>query len=340
MSSVPNELHALSADRPWLQIIEQALSTNRSIDTSPAPGTGMFVASVYSNSINIVHADQFLSLLTSTGRRSPGAMITSSTTFQGARPGARCRVTNGTLMVGHLAVDLRATTMFDCQITPVRNCIRILPTTLRGTLTTIAPPDSFTVEAEDPPFKRAVSLRLKTSLIEFRQVLKEATAACTGKPQVTRSTERTSHPFDRAVAGLIGLGFGLTPSGDDYLIGALAAFALLNKDSARTVHQSLVQCISAQVSAAAEPAATTEVSRHFLQAACRGEFHQDLAEAGRAILTDSASAPYAIRQAASIGSSSGADALLGLFDTLELLLTSDHRYFPQDETSRHIHKLW
>ncbi len=138
-------------------------------------------------------------------------------------------------------------------------------------------------------------------------------------------------------AHLLGLGGGLTPSGDDFILGVLAAEALFPREPpelqeghrpagrhalARRVERRLVH-----------DAATTEVSRTMLRLACAGRFPyylQQFAERLRSALVetaplDSGATPArdaavtaAVQDAVIHGGTSGTDALVGfvrcLFD--------------------------
>ena len=114
-----------------------------------------------------------------------------------------------------------------------------------------------------------------------------------------------THTLDQAIDGahqLAGLGQGLTPSGDDFIIGVMfAAWAGLYGATAAELCVPLAQ--------AAAPRTTT-LSAAFLHAAARGEamspWHALLAALAR--LDD---LPAALRAVLNIGHTSGADALAG-----------------------------
>jgi hypothetical protein len=99
---------------------------------------------------------------------------------------------------------------------------------------------------------------------------------------------------------LAGLGPGGTPSGDDFLVGVMAAIWLLGED--------------ADIPVIAETAAprTAALSAAFLRAAGRGEFIAAWHGLVRALAAgDPAPVKEAARRVESFGSSSGADALDG-----------------------------
>ena len=111
-----------------------------------------------------------------------------------------------------------------------------------------------------------------------------------------------------AVRRLVGLGPGLTPSGDDFLCGFMAAADCSDHKCAVPVRETAEECISA----------TNEISGSLLRCAARGFFPRDLRHAAEAIATeDESGAVQAIRRLCVMGHSSGADMatgfLFGLF---------------------------
>lgn len=114
--------------------------------------------------------------------------------------------------------------------------------------------------------------------------------------------------------GLIGLGVGLTPSGDDYLVGLLA---VLGATADPTRHE-----LAAAVAAHA-PARTTAAGAAALVHAARGEFAErmhDLLIALAAGRSDRLAS--SIERAMAYGSTSGGDTLVGVFAALDHVL--DH----------------
>ena len=107
---------------------------------------------------------------------------------------------------------------------------------------------------------------------------------------------RLSPPY-----GLIGLGPGLTPSGDDFLIGALAALdALVQTKTHTTLGRAIV---------AAALARTSPLSASFLRAAAAGHVGENLYAMIAALIGGDADA--AIAAAERIGHTSGWDTLAG-----------------------------
>jgi hypothetical protein len=114
--------------------------------------------------------------------------------------------------------------------------------------------------------------------------------------------------FATPVEDLIGLGPGLTPSGDDFLVGALAMLDALGE---RATHAALARAITS-----ASPARTSPLSRCFLRAAAAGHIGENLHRAASSVMVgDIDSAIAAVGQ---IGHSSGWDMMAGIGNVLRV----------------------
>ena len=115
--------------------------------------------------------------------------------------------------------------------------------------------------------------------------------------------------LDDDVQALIGLGPGLTPSGDDYLGGVLIALHQLDREKqARGLWRWL------------EPrlARTSAISRAHLAAAAAGEGHEALHAGLQALHSDDADWPQVLTQLDNVGHFSGWDSLAGLVAVAKL----------------------
>jgi len=120
------------------------------------------------------------------------------------------------------------------------------------------------------------------------------------------------------VVGLIGLGPGLTPSGDDFLAGALA---ILDALAERQAHAALARTI-----AAAPRGLTSPLSDCLLRAAAAGHVGETLCRAISAVISGAAeTAVAAIRH---VGHSSGWDMLTGVTTTLAVVVNARLRTAP------------
>ncbi len=125
-----------------------------------------------------------------------------------------------------------------------------------------------------------------------------------------------SHDADgalRLAARLVGLGGGLTPAGDDFLIGWLAGLTLI---AASPAQLAFLQAIRAGLSGLRR--ATTSISAQHLADACALMFSEHLSELCLAIAQGAPRAVLAERVAAqlAVGATSGADAAAGLLFAL------------------------
>ena len=114
-----------------------------------------------------------------------------------------------------------------------------------------------------------------------------------------------------AVGGLLGLGPGLTPSGDDFLVGALA---LLDAIGERGAHAALARAVIAALGS------TSPLSACFLRAAAAAHVGEALHRAVSSTIADNAGA--AIEAIENVGHSSGWDMMAGITTALRTSLTA------------------
>ena len=123
--------------------------------------------------------------------------------------------------------------------------------------------------------------------------------------------ERDARAFLEGAAGLIGLGEGLTPAGDDCLVGVLA---VLSRHAAAwlTEHAEIRTAL-----ASASERGTTTLGREFLLHALDGSFSEAILRLMQA--RSAAEAVERIEDLGRMGASSGADTLWGIRLALEAL---------------------
>jgi hypothetical protein len=114
--------------------------------------------------------------------------------------------------------------------------------------------------------------------------------------------------FEEAIQGLMGLGPGLTPSGDDFLVGALA---LLDAIDERHAHAALARAIIDTL-----PGSTAPLSACFLRAAAAAYVGENLHRAVSSIIAGDVDA--AVAAVENIGHSSGWDMMAGITTTLRV----------------------
>ncbi len=122
-----------------------------------------------------------------------------------------------------------------------------------------------------------------------------------------------SRAASASLAQLVGLGIGLTPSGDDFIIGALAIGRALALPEA-------VDGLTSAMDGLAQK--TTLVSRHYLMSAVRGRFSKNVLDVVKFLFDDEDSSSVRKLTAAcesllNHGSTSGTDTLAGMLAMLE-----------------------
>lgn len=109
---------------------------------------------------------------------------------------------------------------------------------------------------------------------------------------------------------LLGRGLGLTPSGDDMIVGHLAARLLLRKKSS-ILNNLLTELLTEQI-------LTTDISKHYLLCALSGRFSDPVLKL-EALTTSSNEEQIekAVQTIISVGHTSGVDLLAGLITTIK-----------------------
>lgn len=127
-------------------------------------------------------------------------------------------------------------------------------------------------------------------------------------PVLARATEtRDAGAVVSALSALVGLGPGLTPAGDDFIVGYLAA--LWSRACREPGIDALLRALAVPVGQMSM--LTNAISRQMLRDAAQGQFAERLIEVVRCICDGGDVAAAAVR-ALQVGHSSGADALCGL----------------------------
>jgi hypothetical protein len=164
-----------------------------------------------------------------------------------------------------------------------------------------ASPDSLAHSAHhfaQPGDRSRLNLQAETAVCTLQEALKTDNMAA----------------FRQGVRELAGLGMGLTPAGDDFLLGV--SYGLwLTRESTQT--QKFMAVLRAEA-----VARTTTLSGAWLEAAARGEAGQAWHELVQALALTSTSSVNAVSDAIDhilgIGHTSGADALAGFVMTIAI----------------------
>jgi hypothetical protein len=207
--------------------------------------------------------------------------------FESLSTGERVVVYPGSLAAGSLHIDLNAAQIWEPRLVcPAR------PLFLNAAMTRIIQPYA------DWPNAAEVGLAASWRLSEGAARLMQAIA------QVA-SGEKDEEVV--AAAGqLAGLGGGLTPAGDDFLIGVMAALWLTGQ-----------RTLLPEIANVAAPRTAT-LSAAFLRAAAQGEFIEPWHTLAQALCAGEVeSFRQAVAGVARFGASSGRDALAGFATTIQ-----------------------
>lgn len=148
-----------------------------------------------------------------------------------------------------------------------------------------------------PGFRRALALHMRLATGRFLDALRD------GSQRELRG----------AVKRIAGCGYGLTPSGDDFIAGALLALRLLNA----------LAGVGARIARAAKT--SNALSAHFIELAAAGRAPADVKQLATALSSGRpADVSRAARRVFKLGETSGADLCTGLALTL--------RAFTRNET--------
>ncbi|CAN5509473.1 hypothetical protein BH10CHL1_BH10CHL1_18160 [soil metagenome] len=252
------------------------------------PARSLRVFSTHTHACNLISTEgEWIALVDRQHGNGPFHVVVPTALLRQRQPSETVRYANGLLQFTGTQLDLRYAQVWEPQLELLRLHSRIFPW-LHENLQVIASP-LFTFTPNDS----ATLPRVATPLIEWLlQSLHEG-----DQGQIVQAAQQ-----------LAGLGPGLTPAGDDFLMGLMAALTLfqpaLGQNLSSTAARVMIGVAAAQQ--------TTRLSAQWLQAAARGEFgvawHQLAAALAKA---DQVSITQALRRILASGATSGADALAG-----------------------------
>jgi Protein of unknown function (DUF2877) len=285
------------------------------------------VAAVFERSFYLRIGEDFICIGETAIGNGPTTLIVAARVAElGLRQGQQAFVSNGCIAVGALRLDLS-----NCATwRPPRWPKAPSPAALCATCVEIArraaeesPPDSLAravFGTDDTPLARLARPRLAKFASWLSAPVSSSPAKAgdpvnTGLSMELRGQRLLDAPLSRGmtreelptypVRDLVGLGPGLTPSGDDFLMGALAMLDALEQTN---MHAALGEAILAAAGR------TSPVSASLLRAAAAGHVGENLHMMIAAIIAGEVDA--ALAAAARIGHTSGWDALAGAVVTL------------------------
>jgi len=277
---------ACSAHSPEVQHVQiLAMGSTLLERLLTAPPEAGHVHSVFARALNILWYDNRLLALHGPGPLAApfAASLSCLPTAERVLPGAPVRRLNGQILFGALAVAWGGSASVDTRLPPTNEP--------PGILASVVPPLAILpTGACLSPSHGLRAQRLVAEGIECHKVTSFLEGAC----------------------GLIGLGEGLTPSGDDFLVGVLAVLHRFDHAWLAAHHPE----IRGRIAAAAQKDTTT-VGREFILHALEGSFSESVLRLLTAV--SGFEARCAAINLRTMGATSGAATLYGIALAIEAL---------------------
>jgi hypothetical protein len=263
------------------------------------------IQSVFDSAVNLrlVDKDRLITVLISNHYELPQGIriVTQDLSFQSLTVGLRAAVRSGILYFDSspLIIDLRGASVWKCHVSELNADMMSLSSQKswstawdflnkeqRFKNTEIIADDLFQLNTGS-----RLSQRISQPIIEL----------------VTSTAQLELEGAIYAAQKMIGLGPGVTPSGDDVLIGFLAG--LWSLAGRNDMCLSFIHSFGDTLMQIAKQ--TTEISRTYLYHATQGQFSSSLSNLAEAIATH-ADVGQATQEAVRVGHSSGMDSVTGL----------------------------
>jgi Protein of unknown function (DUF2877) len=274
----------------------------------PQPNFESTVHSVFENAVNLqLPTDGLLvTLLNSKHDLPQGVRLETrrAPPFEGLGIGARGICTDGVLRVDpDLVIDLRQADRWECGLSTLKANVRNQSVAAAWLHAWIALKER-AAESGLAPIGLDAPTTHSTPRADISQRLTETMS------QLVRATRESDLAGMRELQQLIGLGTGLTPSGDDLLTGYLAGlWCAARREPDRLRFLSLLRDLVRDLSRR-----TNDVSRTYLRLAARGQVSSVLADLAAAICAGAARERVITRAEAAmrVGHTSGMETVNGL----------------------------
>jgi hypothetical protein len=274
-------------------------------ETVPRETFDAVIQSVFDTAVNLRLADEdrLITLLISEGYELPqGIRIwKNDLSLQTLTPGLRAAARGGVLRFDSspLAVDLRGAPVWKCRVPELHADMNLAVTQKAWSIAW----DLLNVEQE-------ISNADIIADDLFQGNLDSPLSQRIAKPVLHLITSTEHYNLEDALlaaAKMIGLGPGVTPSGDDILIGFLAGlWSMAGQDQKQL---SFIRSFGAELVQLSK--GTSEISRTYIYHATQGQFSSSLSQLAEAIATGDG-VEEATQTAMRVGHSSGMDSVTGL----------------------------
>lgn len=277
------------------------------------PGSA-HVHSVYAQVLNLIWEGGWLNLHTPSVPSNPYSIVVEETgnqeslSFLESYPGEKASVAETFITFGNrrLHVDLVGADSISFDLKSLERAEpKRIPQCLDRVLAFIKPPT-------ESVFLHGLLFRLGIQGFAFSNQDLFFKKSCEIIDGIRQACESDNGALLRQIASAVGFGFGLTPSGDDFLTGMLAACDFFANE--KPIYRDIAGAVSMLASS------TTLPSFYMLDAACQGLYPETLCEVLPAIVDeDEKCLCRSLARLRSIGASSGDDMLAGIILTMNLL---------------------
>lgn len=276
------QIAALSADTAWQSAMQSGVNT--------------IVESVFRRALNLVAPDgSLLTIHSRDGLHGPGSLLTDLEDCRLlGKVGDEIEISSSSINLDGRLVKLDTCVFYSSRRLPIQTQPKIIAVDwLEKELSKKATSSSFWSQADDY-FSQAISKKLNLARRDFLQ-----------DPNSIKSASQ-----------LIGLGIGLTPTGDDYLLGFLAVTKLsAHRTGATNRLPGNIRELMTR---------TTRISQHFLKAATENQF-SDLTYDFLVSMENGQKDQKALEALMSYGASSGSDIATGMLDAWKILTKTGER---------------
>lgn len=289
------QICALSIDRHFKEMIEQS--------TTP-----ILVHSVFTRTINIIVEDQLYTIASNQLDNAPATLVIEIDNFNSYRfsPKDRVHIRNEKLELSNkLSIDLRTAHFWKEEMPS-------FPIKKDNLNKNLLYAKTFVLELGKADWLRKKTEYLTPFQKEMGSMLRERTIGL-----ITNFGRGTLIEQVKRASGLIGLGQGLTPSGDDFLVGLMLAFSTLDEDTFdKKKWASQVANISKEK--------TNIISYSALKYAAIGETRESIYSLIQALFTGTEDVvERELLHVLKIGSSSGTEITWGIVNGLTLILKQE-----------------
>lgn len=304
--------------------LHRAVEISKSFLKALETETSMEVVSIFRDAMNVRMAEEVFVLLSATVDRTPiGAVLEEPLDFRTLLllPGERVTLQRGVWRSQHCTFDFREAIAFDSQLPSIQHPgrflagIRPMKKVLMEEMASVLDGGTISGGFQDMVLKYRGFEELLLNVEDFRRShLKRHFHLLLNEYIATFRTDALG-TLD-VLKKFIGLGHGLTPSGDDFLLGMLSMLQFAG--CAREPWKDFLEGMEAMLEASRHR--TTPVSDAYLKAAVKRSYSAPVLAFYAALEHGGEDAKRrAIRDLAALGQSSGMDTLSGMLLAMKTL---------------------